>query len=183
MFSCPTDVYLLDGLTRGLHEFKEYGFVKEYSIDSDDLVNYIENIYEVATERYEAMTKEEIDLKEEALMLVVVENEMAIQSLCRNADALKKYKELTGRLKAMKVCFIYSNIENVSIPYSAPEILKDIKDKKNFFFLNDLQNLKICDVSTATLRSFKKKIGQGDGYWLSGNEISKIKIVKTERQV
>ena len=94
---------------------------------------------------------------------------------------MKKYKELTGRLKDMKICIIYVDIENTSIPYSAPDILKELKEKKNFFYFDDLQNLKICDVSSVTLRRFKKKITQGDGYWLYGNEISKIKVVKAER--
>lgn len=181
MFTNPTDVYLIDGMSKGLREFRDYGFVKEYSIDAEDFVTYVEEIYDEAVERYERVTKEELDLTEEPLMLVVVQNDMAIQTLCKNAAALKKYKELLSRLKAMKVCVIYVDVENASIPYSAPDILKDLKEKKNFFYFDDLQNLKVCDISSATVRKFKKKITQGDGYWLHGNDINKVKVVKAER--
>jgi S-DNA-T family DNA segregation ATPase FtsK/SpoIIIE len=60
--------------------------------------------------------------------------------------------------------------------------MKAIKDAKNLFFFDDLQNLKIVDVSTVTLRKFKKKISIGDAYWLSGNEISKIKTIKRKER-
>jgi S-DNA-T family DNA segregation ATPase FtsK/SpoIIIE len=56
--------------------------------------------------------------------------------------------------------------------------MKAIKEMKNLFFFDDLQNLKLIDISTVTLRRFKKKITAGDAYWLTGNEISKVKIVK-----
>ncbi len=181
MFTNPCDVYLIDGMKKGLREFKEYGFVCDYSIDADDFVNYIEQIYAIAADRYDGVSKEEVNLDEEPLQLIIVQNDLAIQALCKNANVMKKYKELTGRLKDMKICIIYVDIENTSIPYSAPDILKELKEKKNFFYFDDLQNLKICDVSSVTLRRFKKKITQGDGYWLYGNEISKIKVVKAER--
>lgn len=182
MFTNPVDIYLIDGMKKGLREFKDSGLVKEYSIDAEDFITYVEQIYDIASERYDCVAKEDLDLTDEPLQMIIVQNDLAIQSLCRNAAALKKYKELTGRLKDMKVCVVYVDIENAPVPYSAPDILKELKEKKNFFYFDDLQNLKICDISTATLRKFKKKITLGDGYWLQGNEINKIKAVKAERQ-
>ena len=182
MFTNPVDIYLIDGMKKGLREFKDSGLVKEYSIDSEDFITYVEQIYDIASERYNCVAKEDLDLTDEPLQMIIVQNDLAIQSLCKNAAALKKYKELTGRLKDMKVCVVYVDIENAPVPYSAPDILKELKEKKNFFYFDDLQNLKICDISTATLRKFKKKITLGDGYWLQGNEINKIKAVKAERQ-
>ena len=66
------------------------------------------------------------------------------------------------------------------IPYNASPIMKSIKETKNFFYFDELQNLKLCDISTVTLRKFKKKLVKGDCYWLTGNEIFKSKIVKRE---
>lgn len=180
MFTNPADVYLVDGVEKGLREFKEYGFVKEYSIDAEDFITYVDLIYEEAVARYARAIEEDFNISEEPLMLIVVQNKLAIQVLCDKADSLKKYKELQGRLKSMKVCVIFADIEDIPISYSSPEILKDLKEKKNFFYLDDLQNIKVCDISSAVIRRFHKKITPGDGYWLHGNDMNKIKVVKSE---
>ncbi|MGN0323932.1 MAG: type VII secretion protein EssC [Oliverpabstia sp.] len=181
MFTCPAEVYLVDTVEHELQELSNYGFVREYTIDGADLQEYVDQIYEELSERLERVSSGDAVLAEEALKLVIVKGQEALLALNKNTAVMKKYKDLTGRLKNMKVCFIFTDIENAAISYSAPEILKNIKDNKNFFFLEDLQNLKICDISGATLRKFKKKIGQGDGYWLAGNDIEKIKLVKSGR--
>ena len=71
------------------------------------------------------------------------------------------------------------DVANAPVGYNAPEILKAIKDNRNFFFFDDLQNLKVCDIPVATVRKFRKKIMSGDGYWLAGNEVLKVKTVKS----
>lgn len=178
MFREPADIYLLDGMSHELKEYSEWGIVKEYSIDSDDIISFIDQFYTEAQKRYERMIQETINIEEEPLLLLVVQNEMAIQALSKNSAAMKQYKELMGRLKGTKVCFVFMDVANSPVSYNAPEVLKDIKEKKNFFYLDDIKNIKICDISSVTARKYKKKIIAGDGYWLQGNEIEKIKIIK-----
>lgn len=180
LFTCPSDIYIIDAVERKLASFKDLGIVKEYTIDASDLIIYIDEIYTELAQRYNENVSGNMTLSEEPLKLVIIHNQDAINELCRNTSALGQYKELVGRLKAMKVCFIFMDIENVSIGYNSPEILKSVKESKNFFFFDELQNLKICDVSAATLRSLKGRIMPGDCYWLSGNELFKLKIVKGE---
>ena len=177
-FECPVDVYIVDSLDRRLLEFENLGIVQEYTIDSADAVNFVEEIYEELENRYQETASGTMDLKEEPLKMVVIRNMEAIDAICKNATVLKEYKELIQKLKAMKVCFLFVDITNEAIGYSAPEILKNIKDSKNMFYFDDLNSFKITDVSVVTMRKFKKKITAGDAYWISGNEIQKVKIVK-----
>lgn len=179
LFTCPADVYIVDTLDRKLAQLENIGIVQEYSVDASDLVNYVENIYIELSDRATGMETENNVLKDEALKFVIIRNQEAIEMLCKNAVALKQYKELVGRLRNMKVCFLYFDIPNVSVGYSAPEIMKNIKDMKNLLFFEDLSNLKICDITAAAARKFKKKIAPGDGYWLYESEISKVKIVES----
>lgn len=179
MFSCPVDAFIVDNAGRDLKGFADYGFVREYSMDSMDLVTFVEDIYAELIRRYDEVSEGRLEnLDEKPLMFVVVKNADAIGQLCKNAEALRKYKELQGRLKEMKVCFLLMDLENAPVAYSGPEIMKSVKEDKNFFFFDNLQNIKICDVSAPTQRLFKKKISLGDCYWLEGNEIHKVKTVK-----
>lgn len=179
MFTSPAEVYLVDNLERALKKYEKLGIVKEYSIDPEDVIVYIEEIFDNLQERYEQLALESKDrIQELPLKLLIVQNQTAIEILCKDTNAMKKYKELLGRLKALKFCMILSDIENIAISYGAPEILKSVKEDKNFFFFDDLQNLKVCDLTKAIQQLYKKKISLGDCYWLNGNEIQKIKTVK-----
>ncbi len=179
LFACPSEVYIIDAVDRGLGIFKESGIVKEYTIDASDLVLYMEEIYEELSVRYREIAAGNMELTDEPLKLVVVRNMDAVENLCKNSAAMNQYRELAGRLKSMKICFIYMDVANAPVGYNAPEILKAIKDNRNFFFFDDLQNLKVCDIPVATVRKFRKKIMSGDGYWLAGNEVLKVKTVKS----
>lgn len=179
MFSCPVEAFIVDSSGRSLRDLADYGFVREYSIDSMDLITFVEDIYAELIHRYDDVAEGRLEnLNESPLMFVIVQNADAIVQLCKNTEALRKYRELQGRLKEMKVCFLLMDMENAPVPYSGPEIMKSVKEDKNFFYFDNLQNIKICEVSAQTQKLFKKKISPGDCYWLEGNEIHKVKIVK-----
>ncbi len=75
-----------------------------------------------------------------------------------------------------KVCII-TLIENANIPYSAPEIMKNIRDQRNILLFDDMSNMKIFDVPLSVSRNFKKAIELGDGYYIRDNECVKLKTV------
>lgn len=74
----------------------------------------------------------------------------------------------------MKVCIVVF-VENVNISYSAPEIMKNIREQRNFMYFDDMGNMKIFDVPLAMSRNFKKPIELGDGYYIKDNECIKLK--------
>ena len=95
-------------------------------------------------------------------------------AICNDREALEAYKNITGRYKNMRAAII-TFIENANIPYSAPEILKNIRDQKHIMFFDDMSNMKIFDVPLAMARNFKKPMETGDGYYIKDNECSKLK--------
>jgi len=106
--------------------------------------------------------------------MLVIDNQDALLAICNNSDALAAYKNIIGRYKNMKVC-ITVFVENANIPYSAPEIMKNIRDQRNFMYFDDMSNMKIFDVPLAMSRNFKKSIELGDGYYIKDNDCIKIK--------
>ena len=80
----------------------------------------------------------------------------------------------------MKICFIFSNIDNVGIAYGAPEMLKLVKEYNYLFVLDDLSNLRLIDINATTLKKFKKLIEVGDGYMITEKAIQKQKFIHME---
>lgn len=108
-------------------------------------------------------------------MLLIIDNPDAIEQISNSKEALASYKNIIGRYRNMNVGVIISAIENAPIPYSAPEVIKGIRDGRHLMYFGDISELKIYDMPLAVTRKFKKPIETGDGYYIKENECIKLK--------
>lgn len=114
-------------------------------------------------------------MSEAPLLLYIIDNLDAAVAISNDRETLNAYKNITGKYKNLKVAVIISALENTSIPYGAPEVIKGLKEQKNLLFFDDLVNLKVYDLSLALTKQFKKQIEQGDGYYIKENDCVKLK--------
>lgn len=169
-------LYVSDGISKKLSCFKEAEYTASYSILETDAPAQIMEIEKKLEARYEALLRGEEDILTDApLLLYIIDNPDAADAICNDRDALNAYKNITSKYKNMKAGIIVSGLENASISYSANDILKGIKDKKNLLFFDDLANLKIFDLSYSLTKQFKKQIELGDGYYIKDNDCYKLK--------
>jgi len=102
----------------------------------------------------------------------------AIEAISSNSMVMAKYNNIIGKYKTMNVCVILGAVENASIPYSAPEILKKWKEDRKLLFFDDIDNLKLFDLPYSATKKYKKSLEVGDCYFIKGNECVKIKTPK-----
>lgn len=175
MYPGMSKIYVVDSIGKKLASLKESDNITAYSMIAEDAVKYIKEIEMQAKDRYDALVAGNEDVLNDAeLLMLVIDNQDALLAICNNSDGLAAYKNITGRYKNMKVCIV-AFVENANIPYSAPEIMKNIRDQRNFMYFDDMSNMKIFDVPLAMSRNFKKTIELGDGYYIKDNECVKLK--------
>lgn len=175
MYPGMSKIYVVDSIGKKLTSLKEGDNITAYSMIAEDAVKYIKEIEMQLKDRYDALVAGNEEVLDNAeLLMMVIDNQDALLAICNNADGLAAYKNIIGRYKNMKVC-IAVFVENANIPYSAPEIMKNIRDQRNFMYFDDMSNMKIFDVPLAMSRSFKKPIELGDGYYIKDNECIKLK--------
>lgn len=175
MYPGQTKVYVVDSISKKLSSLKTGSNISAYSMISEDAVSYIKEIEIQLKDRYDALVAGNEDvLQDSELLVMVIDNQDALLAICNNSDGLAAYKNITGRYKNMKVCII-TFVENANIPYSAPEILKNIRDLRHFMYFDDIANMKIFDVPLTLARSFKKPIEIGDGYYINENNCHRLK--------
>lgn len=175
MYPGKSKVYVVDSIGKKLVSMKERDNVIAYSMIADDAVKYVKEIEIQLKERYDALVAgNENALNDAQLLMLVIDNQDALLAICNNPEALAAYKNIMGRYKNMKVSMVVF-VDNASIPYSAPEIMKNIRDQRNFMYFDDMINMKIFDVTLAMSRKFKKPIEMGDGYYIKDNECVKLK--------
>lgn len=175
MYPGMSKVYVVDSIGKKLASLKERDNITAYSMIADDAIKYIKEIEMQLKDRYDALVAGDEDVLNEAeLIMMVIDNQDALLAICNNSDAIVSYKNIIGRYKNMKVCILVF-VENENIPYSAPEIMKNIREQHNFMYFDDISNMKIFDVPLAMSRNFKKPIELGDGYYIKNNECVKLK--------
>lgn len=183
MYPGQSKVYVVDSISKKLVCIKKLQNIAEYSMLAEDAVTYIKEMEKLLKERYEALVKGDENVLDNAeLLVMVIENQDALLAICNDRDALEAYKNIMGRYKNMKACII-TVIDNVNIPYSAPEILKNIRDQRQFMYFDDISNMKIFDMPLAMSRNFRKPIEIGDGYYIKDNECVKLKTAICTRRL
>ena len=175
MYPGKSKVYVVDSISKKLQSLKSAVNVTAYSMIAEDAVIQIKEIEEQLKARYDALVSgDETVLQSAELLMMVIDNQDALLAICNDRDALNAYKNITGKYKNMKAC-ILACVDNANIPYSAPELLKNIRDQRHFMYFDDINNLKLFDAPLAMARAFKKPIETGDGYYIKENSCCKLK--------
>lgn len=178
MYKDKSKVYVVDSINKKLSDLKESKNVMAYSMIAEDAVKNIIEIEEQLKVRYDALVAgNENVLYDSPLLLLVLDSMDAVEAIANNPQANTAYKNIVGRYKNMKVAIIVF-IDNANIPYSAPDMIKGIRDNRNIMFFEDMSNMKIFDPPLAVIRNFKKPIELGDGYYIKDNEFVKLKTAR-----
>ena len=177
MYPGKSKVYVVDSIGKKLAGMKTADNLAAYSMVAEEAVKYIKDIEQQLKERYDALVAgDESVLNDADLLMLVMDNQDALAAIGNDMDAMNAYKNIVGRYKDMKVCIV-AYVDNANISYTAPEILKNIRDLRHIMFFDDMNNMKIFDVPLAMARKFKKPIEFGDGYYIKDHECRKLKTV------
>lgn len=156
-YSDKTEVYIIDGFARKLADVEKCKNVKEYEVLPAKSVDILCGIEKILQERYEKIAIGESNLLDEAKMImVIINNAAALEEITNNLEAQTAYNNIVGKYKNMNACIVVGDYPNENISYSAPDIIKKIRDARNFIFFDDLTNMKIIDLPLAAMREHKK---------------------------
>ncbi len=175
------NLYIIDDVNRQLKDFKEKMYTEEYTLDYSRIGEIIIDLEEKFEERYNSLLQNEGGEKiRMPLQIVVINSKEAIEYISSNKQILERYNKLVKQYKALGISFIYSNIEDVNVPYGAPEILKRQKEnKKVLITTSKLKDFKFCELQSSVVRNMKS-LEFGDAYLLDGTDISRIKILEVK---
>lgn len=174
----PVEIYILDSIERPLKKYSEHGSVADYTIDYVEIGTIVDDLSDIIEERYDILLNESIEkLKNYPLICVFVNNKDAIEYMSSTKDICEKYKQMLKRAKALKVLFVYSDLEDTAVSFGAPEILKKQKEVKNAFITDNLKEVQFYEIAPNISRS-AKQLQEGDIFYLNDNFVQRIKLVE-----
>ena len=107
----------------------------------------------------------------------MVDNYDAIMALSSNKNAIATLKDIWSKYSGMKILFIFTDINNASIPFNAPEIMKIIKERKKYIIFDEISNIKITDIPLSLTRKYTKPLEVGDAYLVEEGDVKKVRTI------
>lgn len=174
----PVKLYILDSVERQLKSKSELGFVERYTIDYSEIGSIFDEIMPDLEERHSLQMDGDFDkLAKCPQIIILVNNKDAVEYISTTKELLEVYNRITKQFKSLGVSFIFSDIDDMSVGYSGPELLKRFKETKKGIITSNLQEFKFCDLPSNVVRN-NKTVNVGDVFLLDGSEVSRIKLAE-----
>ncbi len=172
------DIYIMDNYKGEFNDISEDPSVNLYSKSVGDIKEILSTIHGLLSKRY---TERELNgikfLNTISPIILVINNFDAISAISSNREILDLYKDIVQKYKGLKLLTIFTEIENQPISYNSAEVLKMAKGNFQIISFDNLSDIKIFESATSLLRKYKNPIRSGDAFFLSGNELKKIKTI------
>lgn len=182
IFQNITKAYIFDDANTSLDFCKDYGFVEQYEMDEtqveiviDDMLSEMKN--RAAIQRNNKNVSAHQLFEDEPLLLLVLENRKVLEYISKKNDLMAKCKELLEGIAGLKMCVIFTNIENSVVGFNTPEIYKVIKGNKKLFVFEDAAEIKYMDVSVKQQKENAKPLKLGDAFMCFNNGMQRIRTI------
>ncbi len=171
-------LYIMDDYSEKYHDIsKNYNTVM-YSRTVSDIESMLEMISDILAKRYDIRETEGLRSIYELKPVVLVINSIeAVKYIDKNTRTAELYKQITERYKGLKLLIIIAGIENEAINYNSPELLKRLKDNRQFILFEDLGRIKLFDIPLAVLKEQRKHLKENEAFFVSGSDIKRIKTI------
>lgn len=178
----PVQMYIIDSVERQLKELSLLSYVEHYTIDYSEIGSIFEGFMPELEQRQAMLLSGENDKLAKRPQIVILVNSMdAVEYISSARDLMEMYTRMVKQFKALGVAFLFTGIEDASVAYGSPELLKRLKDNKKAIITSQLQDFKFCDLPSNVLRN-NKMVNAGDVFLLNGSELTRMKLAEEVRK-
>ncbi|MBQ3574065.1 MAG: hypothetical protein IJA26_00210, partial [Clostridia bacterium] len=171
-------VHIIDHYNRDLAAYEHADCVAEYTTDYNYAKEMMKHARDMAKERLDAVRSEGVDaLEKMALHVIIINTREAIGSISNDSAAMKAFEEMREQCKLMKVMFIFGNLENRVVNFSAPALLRQLKETRQALQFEQLATGKMYEIDGMTVRENRNALTRDDAFRLDDGAVSRIKLV------
>lgn len=172
------EFYIMDSIAGKWAEIEALPETSYYSAEADSSSSIMTEVGQIAEQRYLNCINRGIgSLENEPWIVVIIENNDVITALSGDKTIMPTVKDIWNKYRGMKIFSLFTDINNAGIPFNAPEIMKILKDKKQYILFEEIGNIKLTDIALSTARKFAKPLEAGDAYYVEDGEVRKIRTV------
>ena len=111
------------------------------------------------------------------LKLIVIQNKEIIDKLNGDRTMLEMYKGIISKFKMFRILFMFTDFENVKLPYSGVDVQKSILESRNMMILESINKIRFMDISPTVQRQFAKPLTRTEGLYYKEGAFEKYKLL------
>lgn len=173
----PVELVVIDDEKGSLAYCKDNDAIAKYSADDMDIVEAVEEAYEIAQKRFNKKMIGE-NISGEPLRVVVFAGSNAHDVISQNDELFDKFKSIVTKYANCKVSIIFTNIENTILSSLSSRTLIVIRNSMNLLFFENMRDIKFMDININIKRQVKKDNNPGDAFFISEGKIKRVKTVE-----
>lgn len=176
----PSKLYILDGKTRSLSFCKQMSIFDQYGSNAEEGLRMLALIVQELEERQELSIGEgsgNSELLSTAPMLVmVIGSNSLLNEICASNEGVSLLQHFV-ELYRYKAIIVIDGMANASLSFSAPDVLRTIRDNKCAIITEDLENVRLFDLPIQTIRKFNNSFKCGDAFiYTNGQILDRTKV-------
>ncbi|MBQ3601895.1 MAG: type VII secretion protein EssC [Lachnospiraceae bacterium] len=171
------ELHILDGDLQMLEDLKQYKFCREYAYGQENICQAITALEGELRQRYENYSRDRAYLEQASLKIIIFGDKKVAEYIVSDKECCKKYLDMVKQYIGMKNSFFWTGIENQNISFNSGEIYRNMKERAQFLVFENVNHIKITDISITTVKKFKKKLERKEGYWITQDGVKKVKLM------
>lgn len=174
-------IRIVDGLEKTLREYREDENVL-YVTDAAAVNGMVEQMAEIAQERFDRMDEEGEEFLEKApYEVLILNNTDALKEMSDDAESVSRFERMGRYYRRTRIFFLFAGLENRQIPYGAPDMLRHVKEMQQTIVFENANQIKIFDIPLSQVNANRDKLGRNDAFLVSEDQmLQRIRLVSTE---
>lgn len=175
--SAPIEFYFIDDYQKKYGQYANLPETKKYTLEAEGVFEIIDALDTYGSENLHALRTDSEALSKKVFKMLVVNNKECFDLLNKKKEYIDKFKNIILKYKHLHICVVFTEFENVKIPFSGADIQKNMIELKNMIILENVNKIKMFEVGIAIQREFAKPLGKMDGFFLSDEGFAKYKLL------
>lgn len=168
---------ILDDYQRRLKEYALHPATSVYITDPEETDSLFSEITTLLEDRLAKARLSEDGQPEGPTIIVVVNSPEIIRYISDSSLLMDQFNTMAEKYWRMKIFFLFSCMENKSISYSSPELLRYLRDKRQALLFDELGSIKPFDISLMVQRANARPRMNNEAFLLSEEEVTRIKLL------
>ena len=168
-------LYIADGMEGRLGWMKGRRDVAQYSRTSEGAAQMLVSIDSRLRKRWEQAYRQEAAPDAWDLLVWILDSEDALESVSADPEAMECWSRITGTYRRLHVCTVIACVENAPVSFGAPELLRELRERRCCLFFDDLKNCRLFELPYAVGRDTGGESAAGDAWYLRGSDRIRIR--------
>ena len=167
------EAIVIDDRRKSLESVNRYGFVKNYTSDPGEALEFLSEFYDELRERKNAEHPEELS----AMMLVLNQPEL-FRKICADKNAAGELSAALKQAGGARAFILLPQMENAAVGFNASEVLKTLKEMRQGVLCAPVTENRFYEISGRVRAD--SDFDRTMAYRFEGGRYTRIKLFETE---